>query len=488
MQTMVARIGVLNGRGPSFSRANRRVSRGTQQAPRSAETFASLSRSPGPASSDSINLLSRRPLGRLHAPALTQRDWYCDPRRDRYSLPLMTMRRTVGIAGVVWALIATGSISTGGQAPPPERELLTQYCTGCHNDRLKTGGLSLAALDPAHVDVHAPTWENVVRKLRAGAMPPPGVPRPDRATMQRFVTNVERSLDNLATAHPNPGQIPVHRLNRSEYANAVRDILAIEIDSRQLLPADDVDAHGFDNNAGVLSVSPALLERYVSAARTVARMAIGDPAIVPGFETYAVPKMMLQDDRINEELPFGSRGGLAVKHHFPLDGTYAINIRLQRQLYDYIRGLGEPHALDVRIDGTLVQRFTVGGESRGRPAPATYAGNIQGSREWEDYMHDADATLQVRVAVAAGTRTVGVSFVKELYELEDILQPRVTGFTVAVDEKWDGYPAIESIAVGGPYDATPPTRTESRRRLFVCTPRGRADETACAERIISSLV
>jgi hypothetical protein len=400
----------------------------------------------------------------------------------------MTMRRAVGIACLVWALIATGSMSIGGQAPPPDRELLTQYCTGCHNDRLKTGGLSLAALDPAHVDLHAPTWENVVRKLRAGAMPPPGARRPERATMQRFVTNVERSLDSLAMAHPNPGQIPVHRLNRSEYANAVRDILAIEIDPRQLLPADDVDAHGFDNNAGVLSVSPALLERYVSAARAVARMAIGDPAIVPGFETYAVSKMMLQDDRLNEELPFGSRGGLAVKHHFPLDGTYAISIRLQRQLYDYIRGLGEPHALDVRIDGTLVQRFTVGGESRGRPAPATYAGNIQGSREWEDYMHDADALLQARVAVPAGTRTVGVSFVKELYELEDILQPRVTGFTIAVDEKWDGYPAIESIAVGGPYDATPPTRTESRRRLFVCTPRGRADETACAERIISSLV
>ena len=196
-------------------------------------------------------------------------------------------------------------------------------------------------------------------------MPPAGMPRPDQPTLDAFLTYLKTELDSSDTA--NPGNFPARRLNRTEYTNAVRDLLGIRIDGRALLPADD-SRHGFDNVADALTVSPSLLERYLSAARKIRRLALGDPTVSPVFETYNLPRYLMQDERISENLPFGSRGGIAIHHHFPLDGEYVIKVRLQTNSRGYIRGLGEPHQLDVLLDGARIKRFTIGGEHRGESA------------------------------------------------------------------------------------------------------------------------
>ncbi len=233
--------------------------------------------------------------------------------------------------------------SSSGQDPASAastRALLDRYCVTCHNERLKTAGLSLAAADVARLGDAADVWEKVAVKLHTGNMPPPGAPRPDGAATGAVVSWLETSLDQLAAERPNPGRLaPLHRLNRAEYTNAVRDLLALEIDARSLLPVDDSN-HGFDNIAAVLTVSPLLLERYLSAARLISRLAVGDPTISPAAasRTYTARKTLFQDGRMSEDLPFGSRGGLAIRHYFPLDGEYAIKIRLLRNYVDYVRG------------------------------------------------------------------------------------------------------------------------------------------------------
>ena len=200
-------------------------------------------------------------------------------------------------------------------------------------------------------------------------------------------------------------------MNRTEYANAIRDLLGLDIDSRGVLPADDADQEGFDNVASVLTVSPALLENYLSAARMISRLAVGDTSRKPMVDVFKVERDMVQDERMSEDLPFGSRGGTAVTYQFPVDGEYLFKIELKRQLYDYIVGMGEPHQLDVRLDGVLLKRFTVGGEGKGMTTPENYAGNTPGDPEWENYMLTADRGLEVRTPVKAGPHVVGVSFV-----------------------------------------------------------------------------
>ncbi len=282
------------------------------------------------------------------------------------------------------------------------RALIGTYCLGCHNQRLKSGGLLLEGIDPGRVETAPDVWEKVIRKLRAGAMPPAGRPRPAPAATAAFVSGLEVALDRAALANPDPGRPVVHRLNRTEYTNAVRDLLALEIDGRAMLPADDTDKHGFDNNADVLSISPALLERYISAARKISRMAIGTSA-EPVITAYTVPKMLQQDERLGDDLPFGSRGGTAIHHYFPVDGEYRVKIRLQRNLYDIIRGLGAPHTLELRVDGARVQSFVVGGEDHGEPGPVAFGGTIDGSPDWEKYAREADAKFEVRFQRESGT-------------------------------------------------------------------------------------
>jgi mono/diheme cytochrome c family protein len=375
-----------------------------------------------------------------------------------------------------------------GSAAAPNQEFLTRNCVACHSQRLQTAGLALDTIDVSQIGADAGKWENVVRKLRTGSMPPVGRPRPDAAQALAFVTALESALDRAAESRVNPGRPAVHRLNRAEYANAIRDLLGIEVEVRTLLPADDADEHGFDNIADVLSVSPALLDRYMSAAKKVTRQALGRPLPGPAIQTYNVPRLLVQNARLSEDLPFGSRGGIAVRHAFPVDGEYSIKIKLQTNLYDYIRGLGRPHRLEVRVDGARVAEFVVGGEDHGSPAPASFAGAIFGNPAWEKYAHDADANLEARFTTKAGTRLVGVTFVDESSAVpEGVLQPRQVSYPLAIDEMLLGDAAVENFALGGPFAGGSAGDTPSRRRILTCTPGSNANARGCARSILSAL-
>ena len=382
---------------------------------------------------------------------------------------------------------AQTAIAPTATAPTATRDVLDKYCVTCHNARLKTAGLQLDGLDAAHVADHAQQWEKVVTKLRTGEMPPPGRPRPDAGTSRAVAASLERALDAAAAAAPLPGRVPVHRLNRSEYANAVRDLLGLDIDARALLSADESDQEGFDNVASVLSVSPALLENYLAAARTISRLAIGDPTLRPVVDSFKISKALVQDDRLGDDLPFGSQGGALIRYYFPVDAEYTIKVLLRRQEYDYIIGMGEPHELDVRLDGVRLKRFRVGGEAKGMTTPENFAGNTQGSPEFEEYMHTADAHLEVRVPVRAGSHAVGVSFVRRFWEPEGVLQPPQTGFGRTTNEYYHGNPAVEVVSIGGPHGAPARGDSPSRRAVFVCRPESGAAEEPCARRILATL-
>ena len=389
-------------------------------------------------------------------------------------------------------------VSVQASAPATEavsvapRAVLDRYCITCHNDRLRTGGLTLdaASVDASDPSRHADVWERVIQKLRTGAMPPPGRPRPDEATYDAVASRLEADIDRAAAANPDPGRTStVHRLNRTEYRNAIRDLLALDLDVTPLLPGDETSDTGFDNNADVLSISTAQLERYLSAARTITRLATGLTPTGPGFETFDVPLLLLQDERQSEHMPLGSRGGVAVPYHFPVDGDYLIKIELRSNWQDYILGMGSAHLLDVRIDGELVERLTVGGDAPGRPAPVTFTIAERGDPEWEAYLQSADERLEVRVPVEAGPRTVSVSFVRNLWEPEGILKPRQAGEVLSNDEVYHGNAAVSAVAIGGPYAVTGPGDTPSRRAVFTCRPQTAAFEVerACAAEIVSRM-
>ena len=407
----------------------------------------------------------------------------------------MRLGRTLLVPALAVAagLVPAAPLVAQEAASGSPRAVLDRYCVTCHNGRLLTGGLSLeeAAVDAADPSRHADVWERVIAKLRTGAMPPPGRPRPDAATYDAVAARLEADIDRVAAANPDPGRTStVHRLNRTEYRNAVRDLLALDLDVTPLLPGDETSDTGFDNNADVLSISTAQLERYLSAARTISRLAVGLPPAAPAFETFDVPLLLLQDDRQSEDLPLGSRGGVAIPHHFPVDGEYLVKIELRSNWQDYILGLGSEHLLDVRIDGELVQRFTVGGEDHGRPAPVTFTIAERGDPEWEAYLQTADDDLEVRVPVEAGPRTVGVSFVRNVWEPEGILLPRQAGEVLSNDEAYHGNAAVAAVGIGGPYEPAGPGDTPSRRAVFTCRPDAGASEAAeraCAEEIVSGL-
>jgi mono/diheme cytochrome c family protein len=401
---------------------------------------------------------------------------------------------TTALAAVVFvAEPRLGAV--GAQAPADGGELLqatlTRYCVSCHNGRLLTADLTLDGLDLTQVGEHAEVWEAVVAKLRTRAMPPAGRPRPAPETYEQLASWLESEIDRVALANPDPGRPEaVHRLNRAEYANAVRDLLALEVDVDELLPADDFDEYGFDNMADVLTVSSALMERYLSAARKIGRLALGETPLGPAIETYSVPILLLQDDRMGDDLPFGSRGGVGIRHQFPVDGEYDLEIRLHRNYVDYVRGMGSRHELEVRLDGRLVRTFTFGGEEPDVvQAPASYGGNQFGDAAWEEYMLFADANMRVRFLAEAGPHVVGVSFVRKLTEPEGVLQPRQSVFAVAVNEMRDGNAAVEYVAIGGPYASHGPGDTPSRRAIFSCEPasEARADEETCARELLGAL-
>jgi hypothetical protein len=363
------------------------------------------------------------------------------------------------------------------------RAILDRYCVTCHAEKRPNTnqGLFLDVADPADVGRNPELWEKVVKKLRSGAMPPAGSLRPDKATYDGLTISLEGALDRVAAAAPNPGRRTIHRLNRAEYANAIRDLLGLEIDGRALLPSDD-SGYGFDNIADVLSFSPGLLERYMSAARQISRIAVGDPSLRPAKDTYRVSFERLQNDRVNEHQPFGSRGGLAIRHTFPLDGDYTLRIKLQRTWRDEIRGLDRPNLIDVRVDRALVKRFTVGGDG---PRATWLAG--QAVPTPTDYEMNADADLEARFPVKAGPRVVSVSFVNDgtAYEGAPRALLPITSFEFAGDR--DAPMGVDSVQVSGPYEARAPKETVSRQRIFVCVPARVQEEEPCARKILSTL-
>jgi len=415
----------------------------------------------------------------------------------------MTTTRNWTIAAVA-ALAMAGGISgraqvagtngaAAGGAPVMDatsvRATLDQYCVGCHSDRLKTGNLSLQGLDMASVPDEARVWEKVIQKLRAGTMPPGGSRRPDAAGYRALWTWLEDTIDARGAKEPNPGPSQAfHRLNRLEYQNAIRDLLALDVDVASLLPADDTYEHGFDNNADMLSMSPSLTSRYLLVAGRVSRTAVGVTPEDAAVATYRVHPNVFQDDRLNEDLPFGSRGGIAVDHYFPVDAEYTARVKLHRNFSDYIIGFSRPHVLEIRLDGALVKRFTVGdGDSKGRMAPLSFSGNIAGDAEWEYFMNTGDAGIEARFPATAGSHVVSVSFQRLTTEEDGPLQPRQRGYGMFVNEHYEALARVESVAVGGPYNVRGPGDTPSRHEIFVCRPSAAAEERACAERIIGRL-
>ena len=397
----------------------------------------------------------------------------------------MSVRGMVACTG----LVMLGAVG-GGQQPAaagPEDlgahgALLRQYCISCHNDTARTGGLTLQGIDLAHVgyiEDEVDAWEKVVRKLRARAMPPPGRPRPEPAAYDAMASWLETALDGAAAANPNPGTMPIHRLNRVEYRNAVRDLLDLEIDGRSLLPADE-SGYGFDNIADVLSVSPSLLDRYMVAAEHISRRAIGDPSLRAVTQRYTVPYMLRQDDRMSEELPFGSRGGIAIRHHFPLDGEYVFRVVLQRAQGNAIRGLGDPTEIELQLDRARVERFRVGDRERS-PARAPVLNRTT------LYEQTADTELEVRLNVEAGTRLVGAAILNRRSVPEGVLEPRPSVSSLAFARDRSSLMAVDSLEITGPYNAHVPDDTPSRRLIFVCRPAIRQEEASCANKILSTL-
>ena len=384
------------------------------------------------------------------------------------------------------------SLSTQRPAAAPDRALLDRYCLSCHGTARKLGEVDLSTLLPPKGGRDASLWERVAGQVRAGVMPPTDAPRPDRAALGRFVDDAERAIDAAAVESPSPGRPVAHRLNRTEYGNAIRDVFALDIDAAALLPADE-SLDGFDNIGGVLSVSPLLVDRYLSAARQISRLVVGDPTIGPAFaaRTYKADQTVFQDTRTSDDLPFGARGGVAVRHQFPLDAEYVVRVALLRNILGYVRGLTEPHALEVRLDGKRLGRITVGGVRSFAPAPLSFTGVIFGDPQWEAYAITADDGLEVRFTAPAGPHTVAVYFVDERYEREGVLQPRLTGLGLAYSEfasaPWGPWgPAVDSVTVDGPFNPTGPGVTPSRSRVFVCRPSVSYEEEACARGILTA--
>lgn len=375
--------------------------------------------------------------------------------------------------GRMWGAVgvaALGLVLLQAAAQPLEdsvaehRAVIDQYCVACHNGALLTAGLNLQDVDLADLEENGPIWERVLRKLRNREMPPAGMPRPDPASYDALVRYIDSGRARLAETNPNPGRTTLHRLNRVEYANAIRDLLALEIDSTELLPADDI-GYGFDNIGDVLNVSPLLLERYLSAAAKISRLAIGDTSLPVAFDTYDVPRGLIQLDRMNEDMPFGSRGGISVRHHFPVDGEYVFSVRLATGRYDQILGLERERHLDLRLDGERLELFTIG---------STQRAGMQVHGEGQT----ADSHLEIKVPVKAGTRNVAATFLKDTVIPEGIqMRDRETAF----------FEGVGSLSIAGPYEIEGPGTTASRERIFTCRPEAPNRELACAEEIISTL-
>jgi len=376
------------------------------------------------------------------------------------------------------ALLGPSMAAPAAQQPvapaQPHAAVVGKYCVTCHNDRARTGGLSLEHIDLTDVPKGAEVWEKAIRKLRVGMMPPPGMPRPPQAQLDGLATYLETSLDRAAVAKPHPGRTAIHRLNRAEYANAIRDLLALDIDAAALLPPDD-EASGFDNIADVLTVSPSLMERYLSASWNISRLAVGNLDIAPSTAIYRVRPDLSQDQHV-EGLPPGTRGGILAKHTFPLDGEYTIKLRLWRNTFDLMRGIEDPHDIEIALDGKRLALVTAGGREqflKMAENPGTFGMEL-------------DKKLTVTVPVTAGPHTLWATTVLKSHAVrDDLIKPFVKTTVDGLDIMGD--PSVDRLTIEGPHAPTGSDGAAARRKIFVCKPTSAADESACAKRILSSL-
>jgi hypothetical protein len=379
--------------------------------------------------------------------------------------------------------IAVGSVSVcvstmlpglrlDAQDTQPVRQVLDKYCLGCHNPRTKAGDFVLDPADLNALPTHSQTWEKVVKKLRSGTMPPPGAPRPDAASYNSTASWIETRLDSAA---PYAGRPALHRLNRAEYANVIRDLLHLDVDVNALLPPDD-SAFGFDNVAEVLGVSPALQEQYLGAAAKIAALAVGDPAQTPTTHTWRIPQDLSQDQHI-EGLPLGTVGGTSARHNFPLDGEYRLQAKLYRTNLNIMRGLQSVHQVEFSVDGKRVYLAKIGG-------PEDLALMYEAPTDTGDVV---DARLQVVVPISAGPHTVSVAFLQdsqfaEPARLQSFQRSSVDNFD------WAGHPHLQVLSVAGPFKPAGVSETPSRKRIFLCKSAKAGDETACAKQIVSTLM
>ena len=376
-----------------------------------------------------------------------------------------------GIAILISASASAQSATAGASTPAGQRQLLDQYCVGCHNAKLKSGGMTLDKdkADTAHVAQNPELWEKVTRKLRAGMMPPAGARRPDAAAIKTFVGSLESTIDQAAVANPNPGRQPLHRLNRAEYANSIRDLLAVDVDVAGLLPADD-SSQGFDNVADVLGTSPALIEGYMRAASKISRLAVGDTDVSPGEITWGITNEKSQLRHL-EGAPFGTRGGVVVNYTFPVDGEYSFKLRYYyTNVGGFFGALAKDEKIEVAVDGERAFLLDI--------EPRKLAQTSSDMRT-------------TRVKVKAGPHTVAFAFLlKSDGPVDDFLAPYERSMVDATVGTLPGYsavPHLKNATIIGPYAITGVTDTPSRKRIFVCKPANEADEVSCAKKIISSL-
>ena len=402
-------------------------------------------------------------------------------------------------------LISGAVFAQTSETVSPQRALLDQYCVSCHNQamvnstpvegenllftQLRGLGMTLDKENVDDVSENPEVWEKVVRKLRVGVMPPPDNPRPGHEDYSEFRYWLEEQLDQANAEKVNPGRTQsFHRLNQAEYQTVIGQLLGLKLDVEELIPADPPDRNGFDNNAEVLSLSPVLMERYVSAAHKIAELAVGATPLGMSIKSYEVPLNLIQNDRLDDQLPFGSRGGAAVTHNFPVDGLYRIKVKLQTNYVDFVRGYDQPHQIEVSLDGERIDVFEFGGDAPGMPAPYSFAGNIRGSDDWEEFMMAiADEGFELEIPVQAGPRVIGATFPREIWEAEGIDQPRLFGYHLAVTELPDSNPALGSVSIEGPIVSQGPGLTPSREIIFSCIPEDYDAERGCAKEILTGL-
>lgn len=386
-------------------------------------------------------------------------------------------RHLLGIATGCLSLFAMAALGFQQNATPAGA-LVNQYCVSCHNQKLKTANLMLDRADSANPANSAEAWEKVIVKLRSRAMPPAGMPHPDNATYDAVADWLEAGIDRAAAVKVNPGRTAsLHRLNRAEYANAVRDLVGVEVDAQAMLPPDE-QAFGFENNAEALSIPPALLDRYVSAATSIARWAVGDPNMPPAVVRYGAMKnnpndltYLRQTERLGEDFPLGTKGGVAARHYFPVDGEYVFRLRLQRAWETSIRGLNVQNKFEIRVDGVKVAQFTLGG---GTPPSRTF-------------VYDGDEALQARVPVKAGLHQVMATMLKSENAVPEGGGPdRLSPYSRAGDNASSPI-AISSLLIGGPYNGKVPVDSPSRQLLYVCRAPSAAEEAPCATKILANL-